>query len=131
MEGKNNLATMFFVWWYKDAFVHLFAWIKKVYLYLADLFSVKICFFTLFAPWKRDQISYEGLSLKQMFEVLTLNLSSRIIGAIIKLLTILTYLITTLLFIPVSFALVICWMLYPLIIIGLLVLGFRYTFGAL
>lgn len=125
MEGSANLSSAFFSWWYIDVFRRLIKFFKQFIIYLADLFSVKICLTTLFAPWKRDRVSYEGLSLKEKFEVWTLNLSSRIIGALIKIFTIATFVvafISALLIILLAF---IVWFLYPLVLIGIAVWGIK------
>lgn len=125
MEGSTNLAIMFFSWWYGHAYRRLFMYIKASYIYLADLFSVKICVKTLFSPWKRDVLSYEGLSLQEKFQVLTLNIASRFVGFIVKVATLFCYLCALLISSIISLCLIIIWPLYPLVAIYLIYFGIR------
>lgn len=129
MEGSANIGLLFFNWWYTEAYSRLFAFIKHFYAYLYDLFSIRLCFKTFLSPWKRDQIGYQNLSLQQQFQVWTLNLSSRFIGAFIKLFTIITFLLVSLFFTALSLLIIIFWFVYPVLLIILFVLGFRYLFG--
>jgi len=122
-EGTISLPILFVSWWYGEAYRRVFRYIRAVYIYTADLFSVKLVFITLFAPWKRDIISYENLSLQQRFEVWTLNLASRFVGFIIKVISLLIYLFFTLFESILSLALIIIWPFYPLICIGLIFWG--------
>lgn len=120
MEGSASLTTLFFKWWYGEAYTRLLKYIKAAYIMSADIFSVKICLKTLFAPWKRDMISYEGLTLQQKFQVWTLNLASRFIGALIKSMTLLSFLIFIVIISVISLVAMIIWLVYPIIIIYLI-----------
>ncbi len=115
MEG-NNLTIYFFKWWYGEAYGRVFKYIKAGYIYATDMFSIKICFATLFAPWKRDAISYEGLSLQQRFQVWTLNLASRFIGFLVKVFTITAYLFFVAFLSFCSLIVIVVWLMYPLLI---------------
>jgi hypothetical protein len=122
-EGTTSLPILLFQWWYGLAYQRIFKYIRAVYIYTADLFSIKIIFVTLFAPWKRDVISYENLTLQQKFEVWSLNMASRFVGFMIKVIALAVYLIFTIFETAISFALVIIWPFYPLILIGLIYYG--------
>lgn len=125
MEGKVNLSSTFFVWWYTELRRSFFAYLKKLVVYLTDLFSVKICLITLFAPWKRDKLGYEGLSIQQRFQVLVLNLSSRFVGFMVKVITLLTWIISLAVVSALELIGVIIWLFYPLILIALAVWGIK------
>jgi len=123
MEGTKNLNSLFFVWWYTEVFGELTGFIRHFFAYLADLFSVKICLKTLFAPWRRDSISYEGLTIQEKFQVMVLNITSRFVGFVIKVFTLATFLVVYL-FCTVLFAIIIVgWFLFPLILVGLAAWG--------
>lgn len=101
-EGTSNLTLLFFSWWYKYLPYRLFSASEALVITLTDLFSVKMILPTLFAPWKRDIMSYEGLTLQQKFQVLMLNLASRIIGFLVKISVFCGYIVM------ISISLVIC-----------------------
>lgn len=123
MEGTNSLPILFLNWWYGYAYLRLFKYIRAVFIYVYDLFSVRLSIITLFAPWKRDSISYEGLSLQQKFEVWTLNIASRFVGFFIKTINLAIYLGMTALAAVVSFGAIIIWPLYPILIVYFIYLG--------
>lgn len=126
MEGSTNIPIMFIKWWYGEAYSRLFAYLKHLFVYTYDLFSVKLCLKTFFYPWKRDQLSTEGLSLQQQFQIWTLNQTSRLIGAVIKLFTLLTFILVALVQFALSVAIFIIWLIYPLFLAGLIVFGLKY-----
>lgn len=130
MEGKVNTKTLFFGWWYGEAFGRLLSFIKHFYAYIFDLFSVKISLRTLFAPWKRDQIYYENLSLQQQLQVWLLNLTSRFVGFWVKAFTIFTCLIVEAAFTLFACFAIVFWLAYPLILAILVIVGFKLIFGA-
>lgn len=104
-------------WWYGEAITRIFKYIRAAYIFFADLFSVKICIRTMFDPWKRDEISYEGLSIQQKFQVWLMNLSSRFIGAVIKLSTLLGYVVFTIFLSVAGLLAILLWLIYPALII--------------
>jgi hypothetical protein len=130
VEGSTKKTTsIFFVWWYSEAYAGFFVFLEHFFAYITDLFSAKICLKTLFAPWKRDKISYEGLSLQQQFQVWILNLTSRFVGAIIKIFTLFTYLVVLAICTAIGAAIAIIWLLYPLIIVALIYFGIKLIFS--
>lgn len=125
MEGTTNLPVLFVGWWYSEAFRRVLVYVKAFYIFATDFFSVKICLKTLFAPWKRDMISYEGLSIQQKFQVWTLNLASRFVGFVVKSITLLSYLVFIIFISVFSLTLIFVWIFYPLIIAVLIIYGIR------
>ena len=130
MEGIANTKTLFFSWWYGEAFGRLISFIGHFYAYLFDLFSVKLSLSTLFAPWKRDQIGSENLSLKEQLQVWLLNLSSRFVGFWIKIFTIFTCLIVSAIFTLIAALAIVFWFGYPAVIAVLIFVGFKLILGA-
>jgi hypothetical protein len=96
MEGSLILGLI--SWWYGARFNQFLKYLQKCFIFLFDFFSVEICLQTLFYVWRRDEIDGNGLSLGEKFQVFVLNLSSRFIGFIIKILTIALYLVVTVIF---------------------------------
>lgn len=123
MEGRPVLSIMFLSWWYGERFVRFSRYLEKMFLKIADLFSVEICLKTLFSVWRRDQIDYHNLSLQQMFEAWTLNLASRLVGFIVKSFTLAAYLVAAVIFLALALGAILIWLLYPLIIIVFIIYG--------
>jgi len=90
---------------------------------------VRICLTTFFAVWRRDKINYKGLPLQEILQAWSMNMASRLVGAVVKFFTILTYLIVTLLFLILVIIFLIAWLAFPLLIIGLIYIGVKNIFG--
>ena len=123
MEGTNSLFLLFFGWWYGFLPYRLVSAYKAFNLETVDLFSVKIIFPTLFAPWKRDQISTEGMSLQQKFQVFIMNLVSRFVGLIVKIFVLIAFLAIEIVGFGIFLLLFLIWLGFPLLIIYLLFSG--------
>lgn len=125
MEGTKNLNSLFFVWWYTEVFGELTLFSKHFFAYVADLFSVKICLKTLLAPWRRDSVSYEGLTIQDRFQVLILNITSRFVGAVVKIFTLATFVVVFFFCLALFLVVFIVWLFFPLILIGMAVWGIK------
>lgn len=106
-------------------------YLKVLQIYLADLFSVRLIFLTLFAPWKRDQVSYRGLALNEKFNVFMMNLVSRFVGFFIKSIFFLIYLLFLVALIILSGVFIIVWLAMPFLAVALIVMGVLKIRGAL
>lgn len=92
-------------------------------LRLYHVFSIPELFRTLFAPWKRDEYSTEGLALSDKFHVWTGNIAGRFVAFIIRSITIFVGFICTGGFFLLGVGLIIGQMLLPLWIVLILALG--------
>ncbi len=129
-EGTNSLVILYFSWWYSYLPRRLFLAFQASAITLLDLFSVKILFKTLFAPWKRDSMSTDGLSLQEKFSVWMLNMASRFIGFLVKSFVLITFIVAFLVM-TVTFAGLFClWVAFPLAILALVILGITNLSGA-
>ena len=129
-EGKD-LSLMFISWWYGEMLTATFNYFKHLLAYLFDFFSVKICLSTLFSVWRRDTNTYSGpgINIKAMFESMILNLASVVVGFCVKMGTLITYLLMTVIFSLLMFVYLLVWSLFPLIIAALIYFGLKYTLG--
>lgn len=123
MEGTTNLPILYISWWYGYAYDRLFKYLRAIYIVAFDRFSVKTCLATIFSPWKRDSISYDGLSLQQKFQVWTLNIASRFTGFIIKSITLFSFVVIVALITICAFLAVIIWPFIPVIAIYMITRG--------
>lgn len=91
---------------------------KRVWFNLRKLFhffSFGILLSSLFSPWKRltvvDQGS--GFDIKKIFEDLSFNLISSLIGAIVRLILIFACLLTAIIYVVISIPFFIIWLIVP------------------
>jgi len=129
-EGTNNLVLLFISWWYGFLPRRLYLAMKASVITVYDLFSVKQIFATLFAPWRRDIISYENLSLQEKFSVFTLNIASRVIGFLVKIFVLGAFLAVFAVIISLTIASYALWIAFPLAILALIIIGFSNIFSS-
>jgi hypothetical protein len=122
-KQNNNLFLLFFTWWYHQGFLSLLNYLKGVSAFMTDFFSVRMIFRTLFEPWKRDQIGTQNLSIKEKFDVMILNMVSRMVGFFVKILLFFIYLLFMAGFLIVSAVACLIWLALPFIALALVLLG--------
>lgn len=113
-------------WWYSYGLIRMLKYLKAFILVLVDTFSVKICLKTLFAPWKRDIVSTEGMSLQERFGVWGGNMIARLFGFFIKTITLLIFLVCFIVLICFELAIMIIWLLLPMLLVEAIVVGVMY-----
>lgn len=124
-SGKNNenMVTAFFGWWFSDLPRKIYfistSYIKK----LLRFFSLGVLAKTLLSPWKRDIINTEGMPIQERLQVLAMNLISRLIGFVIRFVTILVGLILIIVVAIVCIIFFLTMILMPLFIILVFILS--------
>lgn len=115
----------YLTWWYGDALKTILkateVYTKKTY----DNFSISVLFATLFSPWKRDVVMVQNASLDVRYKVWLENLISIFIGFAVRLITIVTGLVLTMVIFAVFMIGLIIWALMPIVILFLIFNGIR------
>ncbi len=124
-SGKNNenMVTAFFGWWFSDLPKKIYfigtSYIKK----LLRSFSLGVLVKTLFSPWKKDIINTEGMPVQERLQVWAMNLISRLIGFVIRFVTILVGLIFIAVVFVVCILFLLIMILMPLFVILVFILS--------
>jgi len=113
-----------FSYWYKDGLRHCWLWFRFLITGEINFFSIPLLFRTLFAPWKKDQIVAQGLSLQETIQVLALNFVSRLVGFVIRTVVLFLSLVALLLLILITAFTLILWLILPFLVIGLIIFSF-------
>lgn len=131
METKNNSANIYpsffsqlLKWWFLIMPKNIFLAVRQTIANTFDYFSIVLLLKTLFSPWKRDIISTENLTLGEKFQVMVMNLVSRIIGAIVRTATIFAGIIVIIFELVIGAVIMVGFILTPPIAILILI----YTF---
>jgi FtsH-binding integral membrane protein len=119
----------YFSWWFYDEPKYLWRSINIVIIKVFNTFSIPLLITTLFAPWKRDVLYVENPSLSDSFQIFIGNMVSRLIGCIVRILTIFAGLIVTIITAFFVYAVFLAWILLPVIIILLFINGMRTLNG--
>lgn len=115
----------YFSWWYYDELLYLWRSIKIITKKFLSSFSIAVLLRTIFDPWKKDVVYLENPSLDARLKAMVNNLFSRCIGFVIRIFTIAIGLILTGIVFTLLISVFLVWLLMPVIIITLLVMGVR------
>jgi len=107
----------YFPWHYTIALSTLLTIFRNLLFFLYHFFSIPQLFKTLFSPWKKETVRYEGpgFNLGKYFEVLIFNLLSQIIGGVVRTLTIFFGLFTSFFFLLASFLILAIFLVLPFV----------------
>jgi hypothetical protein len=119
----------YFRWHYSKAISNLVLSLKEIVIFIPRFFSIPILFRTLFAPWRRLGEGYtKGFDPGAFFQTFLLNLILRIVGFVMRLLTISIALILLVLGVMLSLLVLLIWILFPVYLAFILALSIKYLF---
>lgn len=117
------MISGYFVWWYGTGIVQAYTAITAFLSFIVDSFSVPSLLRTLFSPWKNDVLSGRNLSLGDQLKIWEMNIASRIIGFLVRLVVIFVAVVVLLVLTLIAgFGLAI-WIAAPLLVVILPLLG--------
>jgi hypothetical protein len=123
-----DIPTKYFRWQFVEKPKEIIKAIKNLLSFGLYFFSLKQLFLSLFSPWKGITWSYgRGFDAQVYFENIVGNITSRIIGFLMRITLIVACLIFEVIVFILGTLVLIIWMLMPLIIIGLFLLSFKYV----
>ncbi|MFH0864513.1 MAG: ATP-dependent Clp protease ATP-binding subunit [Candidatus Gottesmanbacteria bacterium] len=107
----------FLVWHYTSGLNQLLIIYNNLLYFLLHFFSIPYLIRTLLAPWKREVFTYQGpgFHIEKYLEVIVINLISRIIGMIIRTLTISAWIIITFIAIIIFTIITFFYLILPVI----------------
>ena len=104
------------IWWYSGGLKRLYLWLRALFGWISNYFSIGRVFKTLFSPWKR-LIEERKPGLDGLGQFLIDNLISRLVGLIMRLAIIILYVFVILGLSIFSIACYIFWIFWPLILL--------------
>ncbi len=116
-------------WHYTDAFIDLIGIIRNFLFFFYNLFSIKILFKTLFSPFHRMTEVYDkrGFNLEKLAEAFIVNSLMRAVGALLRIMLIITGIFFILLTFIFGAFFVIAWAIAPLLIVILFLIGLKFV----
>ena len=124
----QNIIFQYIEWHFSDAPKSILEAWKNCLKFNFNYWSVVFLIKTFFSHWRRYRYSYgKGFDLGRYFEVLTFNVISRILGAILRSFLVVLGIFTEILVILIGLFALIFWLILPI----LLILGFFYGFKLL
>jgi len=100
---------------------------RNFLLFNFKYFSIFFLLKTLFSPWRKYKESYgRGFDFKRYFETFTFNLTSRILGAIVRLIIILIGLIFEVFIFAAGIIVLLAWVFLFILFIIIFYIGFNF-----
>jgi len=125
----SSLLPKFFAWYYIDSISGLLSAWKNFLLFNLEFFSVPLLLKSLFSPWRRIYSPYgKTFELWKNIEAFTLNMMSRIIGAILRVFLIVIGLIFEIVVLTAGLIIILLWLALPLILTAGFLFGFKLLF---
>ena len=129
MIPKNNIIIQYLVWRFFDVPRNIIQGWKNYLAFNLKYFSIPLLFKTMFAYWHKYSMSYgKGFDFQRIFEAITLNIMSRILGAIVRLFLIAIGLVFELLIFLVGLAVLLLWLFLPVIMVGGVIFAINFLF---
>lgn len=122
---RANIISLWIIWqFYEMPKFLLHVW-KNYLAFASNFFSVPLLLKTFFAPWHRYKWPYpRGFDVTEFFNTLISNTFSRILGAMMRIVLIITGLLLQIIIILAGAAAVVLWIFMPFLIIA----GFLFVF---
>jgi len=119
---KQNIILSWLTWHFFETPKGILNAFKNFLIFNFNYFSIPFHFKTLFSHWRRYKEFYSKniVDIKQNFKTLTFNLISRVLGAIVRLITILIGVAAEIFIFIIGFISVIGWLLSPIFLIVLI-----------
>jgi len=127
---RAPIILQFWKWYYTEAVKNLIKIWKNFIIFVQEYYSIPLLLKTLISPWKRDVTRKpQGFNIKKLLEAFAFNAISRIIGFLVRSITVVFGLICLLGVIILGFIALVAWLILPLALIFLIVLGILLLAG--
>ena len=126
---QTSIPVLFLHWYYGEAPLSI---VRGYFAYaraLGEIVPFGFLLLTLLSPWKNivDRTVMHGIDLKKITEKLSLGLLARLVGCVVRLLTITMGLIVEILLLIVAVTYLTLWLAFP----AVFVIGISYCIQTL
>ena len=115
----------YITWHFIEAPYAIFSAWKNFLRFGLEYFSVPALIKTFFSHWHRYHMAYGGWDIWRWFEAFTFNMMSRVIGAILRAFFIVVGIATEILIFIGGLFILAVWILLPVLILAMIILGLR------
>ncbi len=118
-SDEKNIFVAWFLWHFYEMPGFLFLAWKNYLSFGLNYFSIPLLFLTLFSPWRKYKWPYpKGFDVKEFFNTLISNAFSRILGALCRIVLIITGIVFQFFIFIAGPIIILLWLAIPLIIIA-------------
>jgi len=124
---KVGIFAKWIIWHYFESLKFLLKVFKNYLIFNFNYFSIPLLLKTLFSHWRRYVESYgRGFDPKRYFWAFSSNMISRVLGAIIRIITILIGLVFELFIFLAGVLILLLWILLPFLAVFLIAVGIQF-----
>ena len=124
--NKKNIFYLWLVWHFYEMPKFLFQVWNNYLMFASNYFSFSLLIKTFFSPWRKYSWRYpKGFNVVEFLNTFVSNLSSRIIGAIMRTFLIIVGIIFQIFVAVAGLIIFLAWIFMPFIIIA----GFLFVFN--
>jgi len=122
---RQNILSLWFNWHFYEMPRFLLGIWKNYILFALNYFSLPVLLKSFFAPWRKYKWNYpKSFNVAEFFSTLISNAFSRLLGALVRIVLIITGIIFQIFVIFAGLIIFLLWILIPFIIIA----GFLFVF---
>ena len=127
VSPKRFIILQFLVWHFYDAPKGILKAFKNFLVFNFNFFSIGLLFKTIFSHWRRYKESYgRGFDIKRYFSVFVGNLISRILGALVRTVTIFVGLLAGFFIFLAAIFVFLVWLFLPILLFLGLYFGLKF-----
>ena len=115
------------LWWYSQGLKECLGFCFAILVFLKNTFSVSLNLKTLFAPWRRTTKPLEP-NLVGLKNFVFDQIVARGLGFLIRTVSLIVYLLITVITLPVLLLAIVIWMVLPLIGVAFLIAWIKHLF---
>ncbi len=123
---RQNVYIQGLIWQFRDVPKNILKAWRNFLGFNLQYFSIPLLLKTLFSYWRNYQMSYgRGFDFKRYFEAFTLNIMSRVLGAVIRLILMSIGIIVEVFIFFAGLIVFLFWIFLPVILIVGLIFGLQ------
>lgn len=126
-EYNAKLISIFIKWYFIEMPIKILNQLYKYIIVLTKIYSFVFLLKTLFSPWKNQTYAYpqKGFDLKLIFQTWIYNMIARVVGAIVRITTILMGIFILVLICILGMLILLTWLTYPILFFVLIIISFK------
>jgi len=126
---SQNIFIQYLAWHFFDSTQDILAAWRNCLKFNLNHWSVPLLIKTWFSPWRRYRYSYgRGFSFTKYFEVFSFNMTSRVIGAIMRTFLIIAGFLMEVLIFCLGLLVLLVWLALPVLLISGFIYGCKILF---
>jgi hypothetical protein len=125
-EYNLKLVTIFLKWYFFEMPMQIIKKSSQYLVVISKIYSFAFLLKTFFSPWKNQSYAYpnKGFDINRIIEIWTSNIVARVVGAFVRLFTMITGISVLSITGIISMLVLLIWVTYPVLFFVLIIRSF-------